>query len=627
MTTRLIGAGPIEMLKSTLMPRIYVTAPPNMHHETAFSKRIDYNATFEMKDDTTLVDEKVPTNTGCVLWFPNLGVQAMWRFGFIPFGSVSFAGFKGLVPNVPDSLSQLQYDSVLAVPYGLVVSNDQIRVGPNLAANFASTRLYNGTVFLVSDTTAVTATVLNGTFSISALSDTRDVSQTQEGAAYAAVDIVQAAVTSKEGLKDVRGKSGVVSVIGSDIQPTFTAPDNELTDLISADFETLVVGTGLLGPVDTQANSANMGVFFILSNIFVTPWKITATAPGPLETIAAGAIDESGVLDIMFNFVYLGVDAGAGITNVGLFRLDCEATHYFATCDSTGRVLYKTFNQHCDCGSHNMLRPPELRPLSYSCLFEPRLAWTGMKSSGKYVGTQIVMTTTLVNFNTNSTVPNFQQIVSADVNVRARSVNERGATGPMRVMRWDNMSAGQNLKLNGVCHAQCVPQGSLAPFVQSAAMFSEEAMNLNVLPWLAEIYNGHTPIKRNWTGDDYRDMLRDLVPGLSAETLIKWGETDGKLNNASEAAGIFSTLGQIGGGILGGMIGMPELGAQLGGMAGGLGDTVTGVTGQFGFQGAGGYAGAYPHGGVPYRDPMRGTGQFGALGQFGAGSRRPRDYM
>jgi hypothetical protein len=65
------------------------------------------------------------------------------------------------------------------------------------------------------------------------------------------------------------------------------------------------------------------------------------------------------------------------------------------------------------------------------------------------------------------------------------------------------MSNGQQIKVDGTVFVQGTPQGNLAPFVRDKALHARVVHDFNVYPFLAELYNGTTPFRRNWEGDEY----------------------------------------------------------------------------------------------------------------------------
>ena len=619
----------LDLLKAVLNPRKYITAPPNLYHETAFSKRLDILGNVQVGTDTGLTAPGVPTQSGMILWLPNRGAGSVYRMGFIPSSTVisvtptfpatvGTAGALGLVfPTVVingnmgsvatfyniTGVTTLTFNAPLAVPYNTKVSVDTISIAPNLSTNFSTVRVYNGDLRLLSESTPIGATALNGVFSIGSVSDTRDVAQVATaGAAYTAYDpnsLKQYSVTKKEGLKEVPVDQGILSLVGSDIPPFYTNPNADFSDTIRGQFTQftaiafLQITPGVFPPAsNTFSNypaSQAGGSGILIATTWITPWQITASSNQPssassgapvapptgVNNIYTGPIDECGVLDIGVEFTFAGFDNDGGNAG-GPVHLAVDFYHYYATCSSTGQLTWtvdadhRQFNAVVQAGSFGQYNSQAFKLLSESNLFRK-----GYTTTGKYMGclVQIAGNTDLNGANVPAAQQNnsiatgllgpstTQAILSPGLmfQVRARTLNERGWVGPARILRWDNMSAGQVLKIDGVVNAQCIPAGSIAPFVQDKAMLTLEAVDLNTLPWLAVLFNGPTGLRRDWIATEYAKFLEEEFPLVSAEKLLEWTPHESlKLLAAGEASGSFggllNGLGRVAGTALGGYV-------------------------------------------------------------------------
>jgi hypothetical protein len=211
---------------------------------------------------------------------------------------------------------------------------------------------------------------------------------------------------------------------------------------------------------------------------------------------------------------------------------------------------------------------------------------------GMYLGTAITVYQTNSG-GTTSTAGSMVQIGVVNIQARSRTLYNDGELGPLRVIRWDSLGNGQQIKVDGVLKVQCIPEGTLAPFVQNASMYSDTAHNLNAITFLAELYNGESPIRRNWTGKAYDEFMRTVFPTLSEDLVVQWNSP--KLEGIAKANGWFGdALGVLKNGLkalspvlpaigagLGARAGNPELGRMIGtGLA-----SVAGSRGQFGAHG------------------------------------------
>jgi hypothetical protein len=384
----------------------------------------------------------------------------------------------------------------------------------------------------------------------------------------------------------------------------------------------LAITTFMISPWDvTSLQGASLGGSGALFNPGALPVPTFNTTIGPIP-----AINEAGVLDIRLSlspwFSLLNPVSTATDDGEGKLSLHVGATHIWGYLDSTDpnvhyNVAYE--NQHlCDLPSNFFLNGQNsgsnFTKFPQVAEFSPKLASQGMSVQGKYIGTLIELYVRIDGIGNLLALgwPNFNlNLGSPRLQVRARNLYKPGELGPARVIRWDGLDADQQLRINGVSNVQCVPQGDLAPFTQSAAMYSAESVNVNVLPFVHELFDGPTPIRRNWTDTAYTDFVNAVVPTMSPEVIMDWIKDAPKLSSSAQAAGLFSGIGGALGGLAGNLLGQPGLGAQLGQLAGGIGDQIAGTAaGQFGGGEARGQFGG---------------GQFGG-GQFGMGGQAAGDY-
>lgn len=548
----------LDFMKSTLAPRTYKTGPPSYYTQTSFSKKLDVSANF-LVDDANLSTapatfyEKIPTTTGIIIWQPNRGAGSLYRFGLVPnnaqissndapAGGLS-AQQRGFIPHGSASLLGghvlLKFNSSLAVPYNGTNTGDLIKIAPDLSQSFSQVRVYSGDLRIQSDTVSIGNTALNGYFSAGAFSDTRDISQVVESGgqpnnAFNPADMVQNSVTSKDGLKEVAATRGIVSLVGSDIQPFYQPPNADETDFQSAGWSTYnLTGTPM-------AAVPAVGTPHLVLEAWVSPWDITMKNLGHagVQQINVGAINLNGTLDFALT---LDISGRTGVDpTVSTYTLKCKFTHVFATCTSGPeyRLHYSTpfetdskhYNQG-DLENFNAVFTSSARKYQESFVTNHERE----KPGGMYLGTFISVAIVLSSGTTVDVVG--QTVYTSSLQVRARNVYGAGEIGPARVIRWDGMSNGQQIKIDGVINAQCIPEGAIAPFVQQAAMYSDTAHNLNAMTFLAEMYNGDTPFRRNWTGEGYDNFLRSVFPSLSVDQIMSWQQP--KLAGVAAASGLF----------------------------------------------------------------------------------------
>ena len=581
----------LALAKSSLAPRVYKTGPPNYYTQTSFSKRLDVSANLLINDSGLGASayEKVPTSTGLIIWQPNRGAGSIYRYGIVPQGASSTAGVHGLgLFTMVAGTPTLSYGSATAVPYSQTVTADVLKISPDLSQSFSQVRVFSGDLRVICDTVPIGNTALNGYFSAGSMSDSRDVSQVSEGTGNPAncfdpSDLVQTSVTSKEGLKEISVMKGIITLVGSDIQPFYAPPQTDETDVINAGWTTYQ-NTGMnMAPINAGGGLTS-GAASGVGSLFVSPWNVGLIDGGAaaigvtVHNVNTGPINLNGVLDFQIITGFTpnpnGPQALTAVTFVGpALSLMVTVSHIFATCTSgpTWSVTYLSQQENYKYPFHdNGLTAFTEQVCEFD--FNPRMFQQGLTSTGMYIGTQI--NTYIINEGLGTTTADAAQMVYQTAQVRARSLYNQGELGPIRVIRWDGLSDNQQIKVDGVINAQCIPEGNIAPFVQNSAMFSDTAHNLNTITFLAELYNGDSPIRRNWTLEEYIEFMKRQFPDLSPDMIMSWNQP--KLQGVAEAAGVFEEIGS-------------KLGGVLGGMGGNLLGSMFGAEGDFAGDGTMGY--------------------------------------
>jgi hypothetical protein len=201
--------------------------------------------------------------------------------------------------------------------------------------------VYSGDLRIICDTVPIGNTALNGYFSAGSFSDSRDVSQVTEGGgqpnnAFNPADLVQNSVTSKDGLKEISAMKGIVSLVGSDIQPFYSPPNADETDMINGGWRVYDT-TGSFTPPPIPLVSPAIA---LVAMYWVSPWD-TQFAPTPtfgaMLNINTGPINLNGVLDfkINMNFVSNATAQPAGCIQT----VQIEFRHVFVVCGS-GTAAY-----------------------------------------------------------------------------------------------------------------------------------------------------------------------------------------------------------------------------------------------------------------------------------------------
>lgn len=615
------GLTALNVLRSCLHPKNYKLAPPAFSTRSSFQVSIEYNLNYEVVDPETLQDEAVPADQGLILWFLNRGVNSMFHMGIVDQGSISSVYTKGLNiwPRAANTafpngiFSHLNYNAPLALPYGgagLLSAPDHylINLAPELEKNFSKTRLYGGFMKVATSSNIKDFSNINGNgrFALGAISDTRDIAQVIQGSgwsAYSPTNLVTASITSKEGIKSAVANDGIVTIVGPDSAPTFSSPDRQNDDFLDAEFTGYEIVARQQRCVVPMVVSTDYGAYQQISSMWVSPWQtsVTCTVPNQHTNLTTGPIDEMGVLDIDLNLGRVFATQGPS----SAFGNQVEVLVYFnsvyGAVGVAGRVVYNVevtteIRRFSDLygnalSPNNYLTGVPYGVDTWTVKHRPRMQMDQMVSQrhdasftrvGKYIGTFIqVVARQCVRQdgaieNADFTVVTYDNFL---LKVRARSVDEHGSCGPVRVLRYESLNTKDTLRLDGMANVQCVPQSSLAPFTQSSAMYNPETSDFNMLPWLVLMFNSETRLKRNWALAEYQDLLSDFRNLTSIEQIVDWSRNDERLRIAGQSAGLFGDVGSFLGNMAGKLFGAGDVGSSIGNSLGGALDRFVGTGG------------------------------------------------
>lgn len=615
------AARTIGLVQGMLVPREIQVAPPNLYYESTFLKALTVQGNFNVQDQSLLIEEKVPTSTGAVVWFPQRGINSIYRYGLVGKNTVSYTqGFGGIPPGRTASpglisamrsggaaevfFDSLVYQAPLWLPYGDAAGfNDQITISPSLDRNVSFARVIAGEIEMISDTQSIGNTALTGRLAWGAVADTRDVAQAlQDGSinyhAYDPADLQQMSVTSKDGEVESSIMSGAIALVGPDIAPWFSAPTADDQDYICGQW---TQQTNRAGAVTTQfgANSGtwNLPTLVNLDSTWISPWNINMT-PDPNTTVFGHftnmdgpSIDECGVLDVRIdtaiNWAHIGTDINVGNA---LFKINVIGSHFYATVQGDGRITYTVrshiyFEKLCRVGDVQAFN-------AFTCDFTDatfkRTGYIEAGTGGKYIGTLVNLAFEGVRMDPYAGADEVQFTINPSVfTLRGRTVGQKGYVGPARIFRYDNVSSGQNVRLTGILNAQLVPQGFLAPYTQNQAASTARCVDLNAIPLAAQLWNApNTPFRRIYNLTYYKDVIRPMAMKLGPQNLLEIAAENPELLAAFSSSGVFhagadwSAIGSAVGGSLGG-----PLGASLGHVGGAAVNWLGGLFGAGDFDG------------------------------------------
>lgn len=597
-----------KFILTTVDPRVYSVMPPSDNNNNCFTKEQTIFGTINgaaSKNGAILYMINRSSDT-LVLLVPNAeagGTATAVNFPIAPCGPM-------LTKTTPVQ-AYSQYVFSVDIGYYLPALDQKISVSPDLALQFSQSRQFAAWLQVVSDTTSTTSAAMSGEMHASAVSDIRGMRQLKSA------EMAQNTITQKDAVLSVPASTGVMCLQGPDIPANFTAPSAQFA--IDDGFSG--VGDPIVGPVfDFSASVSGIG---IPAYIFTAPGiKATRTVSGfdtatmvalddfpPLECVdfdifvtnSPGVFPQS-IIQVVDVWAYIDPDAAVGLQlNTfcvpSIYTVVQEGTLVMGLGTTTGDPLaiWAGYNglaaqtqkiqhrsQHGrpeldNLALKNMIAQgvPATVPARYywiGCSISypmPANATTGAAGGGYFAGT-----TAQVSF-----VP------------IARSIYRPGFCGPARILKWDNVAAGQNIQVKGSQRQQLVATNKLAPFLSSIG--EDGAINASLLPMTQLLYNGPSDdFKRVWSIDRYREYIKKITAGDGGARFFQSGVNNGlsaKQRRDGHAAGLFQSIMRAGGAIarnLPGMINaaLPYAQAALAGGADGMfGDNRAGSSrGMFG---------------------------------------------
>lgn len=558
--------------------------------------------------------DTVPYQTGMYISFPQESIESTYHYGFVRGGSQFLVGYAGYAfyPNqaiargldvrkhyvgerqnggvTPASQTEynafgLTYEWELGLPR--VGTNNGFQIEPDLAPNYSKLRAYASQMTISSSTISGSNFNLAGTLSSGVIADTRDIAQIKgtNGAARAfpQAALYQQSVTRGDDLRAVTVAKGAVDLMGPDYPRSWTSPDQDGTDTISAEWKNFQL-TGRVGPT-TPVFTGNMSTLITgagLVNVqqcWITPWKtdfwVSDTSnPGNApsqhkvvytpEDLGLG-LHESGIFDIDA-YVQASLITAAPADQLTLYEADVFANfiHVFARIEADGLVHYSmksevqkntirsldawhrvvTGKSTAGAASGTTASATDVNFGRHCFRSRPRMMRSGMATAdgGKYLGT-------LLNISVGGIYAPGNNVFSiyfgdTEVKVRARNVDAPGRVGPAHIIRYDGVSIDQQMQFQGTTLIQGVAQGRLAPFVST----TPQAITIpdSLFSKFIDILWARSPhFKRICTLQEYDQKIRPFFNNLTAAKLMEIidrlddGDRD-LMYSIGQAAGLFN---------------------------------------------------------------------------------------
>lgn len=576
----------LDFLKQTINPRAFKTGPPALLDPSVLQKSVEVNlhtavATMEPAPDQTPI---VSNQTGLVLWFPKRGYNSVLHMGIIPKGSVAWAAASyddpaavgtGMGPPIftptidtagdfvtgqVSGVKRFVFASALAVPR----IYDKISFAPNLRDDFTYARVVGGVMEMHSSTIATGKMVLNGQMTTAVVSDSTGVAQSSDGSgAYTVASLYTAARTKKEYVGEKSAADGVLSVVGSDISSHYPASDPFSEDSISGPW---VEFSANVPQTATVTNPTSNGpATFSLFSMWTSPWNVECYdwdgRPGPpfFDEVKIGIgsagpvklppVSEFAVPDIRLR---MQIEANPSPGVGGYHMLNFAVTAFFASCTDSKSgackiqqvvvrrsVPYEASFFKVAYPDTSTMTSGNNAYFSFDFTFEigsEVKAAGGVDVLGKYIGSRISLTDSLIVAGGNGTSIVYK-MKKTGVFARLRQHYEPGNIGPVHVLRYDNIGAGQTLHASGTLNIQCVPKASIASYIQKELTKTQMAGNASMLSLLYNLYNVESsPFKCSWERSEWKSFVEEYLKRLDIPKIRELAYYDDRVKASAEAS-------------------------------------------------------------------------------------------
>jgi hypothetical protein len=566
----------VDLVRSSVLPREYTCYPSgvNADPDPTFLKKFDVTGNFLVEPPSQI--RTMGSTAGAVVWFPNRDGGTIVRYGI--FGPTSGSITSGLsfgLPGLSQNNSWLVFLSPTPIPYS-TSADEQTNISPSPTGfpDFRAMRVVGGTLRMSSDTVPIGNAAYNGELSCSALSDIRDVllvgassgNPTTDPAAlptgfvagqtFDPTDMVQSAVTSKDGIKQVSGIIGVRTVLGPDVGPTFVPPNTDVCDIVCSGEEKVYQVT----PIATFPDAANVynlagpvikaGYSAIQLAVWISPWNtqvkdldtaVPATVPYVNTCTALNNIYYQGCglfdqLDLQVNVTAIPSQSGPGAYTVNTQQeFSCFFFHiYTSSFSNFGEGLWGTIEQSCSVVVSNSDQQPIPGQRFMTFMSNGHDGFSGTLKpyptvadapTGMYLGSWIVVQSTNIGTADMSYTDKLGWKLldyGCSINARPHNLYQTGNLGPCRVLKWDGFTNGMVIRCDGSYYAETIASQRLQPFVQQGLSTASTMLGANALMDMAALYsNPNSPFRRVWTLREY-DAFISTSDTWTADVLRGW---------------------------------------------------------------------------------------------------------
>ena len=544
------------------------------------------------------------------LWHFGFVPSGYTEIGDIPQNGFISGSDNTYANGINTGIRTLVYDQELAVPYGVTAQNYTVRFSPGLARDYRSVRAYNGGLQFSSTTVSLGANTLGGRLNASVIPDTVDIAQ-KSGEAYSTVEIITASVLSKEKAISVGAQDGIRMNIGDDIREMYQEPNAfAVNDTLGPEAliyqETYPFGTplsyvatiaGIAGnnnPVSVdglldcfwispRATTVPVSSMYTASSIITTNSTLFSSTWVPTKanlTLTSGnvsQIGESDWLDIQLRY-YLNANVTSAALRNPHVLLQCKFHHCFVSIDSAknGTLAYRWFAESRQWQFPSTNGGPandDYQVATFTCRGNLQTGLNSMSESiigaklpapsgtaagalgnvGKYLGTFVTVNVAVrcgawsdeLSVIGNQSV-NFA-ISQKEVYAQAHDGDSRGTRGPAHILRYDDLSVGQNISISGQINLQAVAQANLQQLTKAGSSVLRSPIKQDFLSMVHTLYTTESikDFKAVYPLVDYNRLKRwmpEMTYSMFARRLMLEVDANHPVAVAAAASGMMEDL-------------------------------------------------------------------------------------
>ena len=568
--------------------------PPNQQYVATQCKTVTVYGNYAVQAGQT---------AGALLWLPQCGCNFLRRMNL--FAKSSFVPVAYAAGLTTSTIGLVGLDcNLLSGLFIPVESSEQISQSPPLADDFTLGRLYGGILKVMSDATSTTSAAMSGTFSAGAVNDTRTLPDFQppqliqqsrvydgiqdvrcqngiatilatdiaplfspisfdatsgfnqasafydvvleEGQTLSAAGLLQAQPFKTGGTYAAAWISPYASLSKSVIAPVagyaagVDAPLNFVPNSLPAYPDQVMFEIDVLVDVDSPAVYPQIGTIMFGTVTVIHYYVTNSTVAGLPQMKVYSQSQRLEAQDIVSSQYWQGSVPTNAPSVILSIPTPIEAT---STTLPTGTTA-AAGDPYCRIPQRFVVktnRPKNTLWLG-SIILTQRSPGTDLQGGGAGggiltggAGGPLAAAPTFTSYGTYTSVTN--------INFFYTRMFENGLLGPARIIRWDNLAAGQNVLISGTLFAELVPGGTIAAYYKS-----DSGQRGFVRPGLeaiaAALFNGASRrFRRVYTLVEYElEVLQNTCKSLTFPDIAREVAASPQGKGVLEAAGMWDSM-------------------------------------------------------------------------------------